>query len=144
MLSASHALALTTVALFLKMFATAGVQGLVRMRSRTFVNPEDAAAFGRTGAAPADHPTAERAQRALRNDLENIPMFLFLAHAYVELGCWELGVHIYLPIFVLARIGHTIAFIRPTQPLRNRFYLVGVLVNLVLSGHIVAAIVASL
>jgi hypothetical protein len=53
-------------------------------------------------------------------------------------------VHIYLPIFVLARIGHTIAFIRPTQPLRNRLYLVGVLVNLILAGHIVAAIVAAL
>ncbi|PRP96244.1 MAPEG family protein [Enhygromyxa salina] len=141
MLSPWQAFALTIVALFLKMFATAFVQGVARMKSKTFAYPEDAAAFGGTAGA-ADHPLAERGQRALRNDLENIPMFSFLALAYVQLGCWETGVHVYFPIFVLARIGHTLTFLRPTQPLRNRFYLVGVLVCLVLSGHIVAMVLA--
>ena len=141
MTQAWQAFALTTVALFFKMFLTAGVQGLVRVRSRTFVNPEDAAFFGRTPQAAADHPVAERAQRALRNDLENIPVFLFLALAYVQLGCWEAGTLLYFPVFVLARALHTIAFVRPTQPLRNRAYLVGVLVSMILSGHIVATII---
>lgn len=135
-----NALALTGVALFLKMFLTAGAQGVVRLRTRTFVNAEDARVFGRTTASAADHPIAERAQRALRNDLENIPIFLFLALCYVQLGCWPGGVDVYFPLFVLARCGHTLAFVRPTQPLRNRCYLLGQLVNIALCVHLVLAV----
>lgn len=139
--SPSQIFALTTVALFLKMFATALAQGVARIGSRAFVNPEDAAAFGKTSPAAAEHPIAERGQRALRNDVENIPIFLFLALCYVQMGCWEPGARIYFPVFVLARIGHTATMIRPVQPLRNRLYLLGLLVSLALCAHLVAKVI---
>jgi uncharacterized MAPEG superfamily protein len=70
-------------------------------------------------------PLVRRAQNVLRNDGENIPIFLFLAAAYVQLGCWEWGVVVYFPLFVLSRVVHTIAYLCPRQPLRNRAYKVG-------------------
>lgn len=76
-------------------------------------------------------------QNVLRNAGENVPIFLFLAAAYVQLGCWEWGVLVYFPSFVLSRVVHTVAYLRPTQPLRNRAYRVGLAVMLALCGHIV-------
>jgi uncharacterized membrane protein YecN with MAPEG domain len=135
-----QAFGLTAVALFLKMFAVAGVQGVQRMKSRAFTRPDDAAFFGK-GATPAaqEVPIVERAQNTLRNDVENIPIFLFLMLAYAQLGAWPLGAALYGAAFVLARVTHTLAYLQPRQPLRNRAYLVGQLLMFVMSGHIVAA-----
>ncbi len=134
----------TVVALFLKMFAVVLVQGYSRFQSNTFANPEDAAyaaSFGKEGAKVAeDDPLLQRATKTLRNDGENIPIFLFLAGAYIQLNCWEQGTLIYFPLFVLSRIIHTIAYLRAIQPLRNRIYLLGIVVMLILCGHIVWAV----
>lgn len=135
-----QAFGLTAVALFLKMFAVAGVQGVQRMKHKTFARPDDAAFFGKGVATAAqDLPIVERAQNTLRNDVENIPIFLFLMIAYAQLGAWPMGAAIYGALFVAARVVHTVAYINPRQPLRNRAYLVGQLLMFVMSGHIIAA-----
>lgn len=134
---AHRAFALTTVALFVKMFLVALVQGVTRFRTRSFVRPEDAVFFG--GAAPtSEDPLTERAQNTLRNDVENIPIFLFLALAAVELAPsprlpWYFGA------FVLSRYLHTATYLRPTQPLRNRAYIIGQAVCMALSVELVLA-----
>ncbi|MEZ0369911.1 MAG: MAPEG family protein [Candidatus Sericytochromatia bacterium] len=128
--------ALTTVALFLKMFALAGVQGINRVRHRTFVRPDDAAAFGQTEAVAAELPIVARAQDTLRNDLENIPIFLFLMLGYIQLQGPVLPLAIYAALFVAARIGHTLCYLTPRQPLRNRMYLLGILIDFILCGHV--------
>ena len=89
--------ALATVTLFIKFWLLAVTQGLVRVRHKTFVNPEDARVFGRGGeAAAAEHPTVARAGAAMRNDLENLPFFFVLALVYTLLGCWPTGAPIIL------------------------------------------------
>src|ERR1700723_3201648 len=100
--------ALTTVILFLKMFAISIVQGLGRVNAKQFVTPEDARFFAHAPPAPDEAPIVKRAQMAWRNDLENIPIFLFLGLIYVTLGCWPEGAYIYFSIFVIARILHTV------------------------------------
>ena len=85
---------------------------------------------------------ARRAQNILRNDGENIPIFLFLAMTYVQLNCWETGVLIYFPLFVVARIIHAIAYIRAIQPLRNIVYLIGIGISFVLCSHIAWEIIS--
>ena len=74
---------LIAVALFLKMLFVVLVQGYVRTRNNAYVPPEDAAYFGK-GAAPVTEEATLvlRAQNVLRNDGENVPIFLFLAAAY--------------------------------------------------------------
>ncbi len=129
---------LTVVVLFLKMFAVVLVQTSSRVTSNTFANPEDAAVLGKKGTPTVEEsPILQRASKVLRNDGENIPIFLFLAGAYVQLGCWPTGVFIYFPLFVLTRILHTIAYIRVIQPLRTRVYQLGLLVLFILCGHII-------
>ncbi|WP_066377968.1 MULTISPECIES: MAPEG family protein [unclassified Anabaena] len=131
---------LTVIALFLKMFATVLIQAYGRFKSNSFSNPEDLAIvsniLGRKDAASSDDELVRRAQNVLRNDGENIPIFLFLAMTYVQLNCWQTGVLIYFPLFVASRILHTVAYIRAIQPLRNIVYQVGILVMFALCSHI--------
>jgi hypothetical protein len=73
--------ALTAIVLELKMATIALVQGRGRVSTGTFVLPEDAKLFHGT-AATEEPPIVERASRAWRNDLENIPIFLILGGIY--------------------------------------------------------------
>ena len=132
---------LTAIALFFKMFATVLVQAYSRFfKSAEFDNPEDLAVvtkiFGERNKVSIYNDSARRAQNVLRNDGENIPIFLFLAMTYVQLNCWKTGVFIYFPLFVLTRIIHTIAYIKGIQPLRNIVYLLGIGVSFMLCSHI--------
>lgn len=131
---------LTVVALFLKMFVTVLIQAYGRFKSNSFSNPEDLTIvgkiFGEKDVAPSDSDLARRVQNVLRNDGENIPIFLFLAMTYVQLDCWKTGALIYFPLFIVSRIVHAVAYIRAIQPLRNISYLLGILVMFVLCSHI--------
>lgn len=131
---------LATVALFLRSFLLAGVQAYFRLKYKIFVRPEDAAYFGKTEASDEEHPLVIRAQMAIQHDLENTPFFLFLLVAYVQLKCWPMGCLIAAGVFVLARYVHALAYLRSMQPLRNRAYVVGVLVNAGLSVGICLSI----
>jgi glutathione S-transferase len=132
--------ALTTVILFFKMFANSVVQALARTGTKTFTNPEDAKFFGASAPAADEMPIVKRAAAAWRNDLENIPIFLFLGLIYVTLGCWPEGVYIYFTIFVIARILHTVVYLRGLQPARTIFYSLGVFVCFALSIQILGAV----
>ncbi|MFN6516577.1 MAG: MAPEG family protein [Nostoc sp. CreGUA01] len=128
---------ITVVILFLKMLAIVLIQVNTRRKSNNFSTPEDVATFAKGGTGVAqESQLLQRATKTLNNDGENIPIFLFLATAYVNLGCWEQGTLIYFPLFVLSRFAHSIAFLRAIQPLRTRAYQLGLVVMIVLSGHI--------
>lgn len=139
-MSPFEAFGLVVVALFLKLFATTAVQGVVRIRHRAFVRPEDAAFFGR-GATPLEreHVLVERAQNVLRNDGENVPIFLALLLAFAHVDGRATHVLAYGLVFVAARVVHTLAYLRPTQPLRNRAYVVGLGVCVVLAAQLAVA-----
>jgi len=132
---------LTVVVLFVKMFAMVLVQGYGRYQNRGFANPEDAVMFdklfGQKPEASQQSELVDRAQSVLRNDGENIPMFLFMAIAYIQLGCWTMGLTIYLPLFVIGRIMHAISYLKELQPWRNLSYQLGVWVTFAMAGHIV-------
>jgi uncharacterized membrane protein YecN with MAPEG domain len=132
---------LTVVVLFVKMFAAVLVQGYGRYQHRGFANPEDAAMFeklfGKKPNAARQSDLVDRAQSVLRNDGENIPMFLFVAIAYLQLNCWPPGVAIYLPLFAIGRIIHMISYLKALQPWRNLSYQLGVWVTFAMAGQIV-------
>jgi uncharacterized MAPEG superfamily protein len=132
--------ALITVILFFKMFALSIVQALARTGAKSFPNPEDAKVFGAPAPATEELPIVKRAAAAWRNDLENIPIFLFLAMLYVTLGCWPEGAFIYFTIFALARILHTLAYLRAMQPARTISYAIGIAICVTLSVQIVTAV----
>ncbi|MGA8640414.1 MAPEG family protein [Candidatus Binatus sp.] len=132
--------ALTTVILFFKMIAISVVQGVGRVNTKTFVTAEDARFFAQAPPALEEAPIVKRAAMAWRNDLENIPMFLFLGLIYVTVGCWPEGAYIYFTIFVIARILHTIAYLNGMQPWRTIFFTVGMFVCVTLSIQILGAV----
>ena len=132
--------AITTIVLALKMFAIAVVQGRARTTEGAFLNPEDAATFGGK-AVPQEPEIVQRAARAWRNDLENIPIFLILGWIYVTAGLSPAAFVIYCIVFMVARIVHTICYINSIQPWRTAGYTVGALVTLALIIHLFIAVV---
>jgi uncharacterized MAPEG superfamily protein len=130
--------ALVTVILYFKMSAISIVQGVARTRAKAFALPEDAKLFGNVPPVTEEIPTVQRAARAWRNDLENIPIFLFLALIYVlsspSLGT---GAVIYFWVFVVARIAHTIFFLNAMQPWRTIAYTIGALATLALAINVI-------
>ena len=60
---------------------------------------------------------------------------------YVTLGLWPGGAFIYFTIFAVARILHTVAYLRAMQPWRTIFYGIGIAMCVTLSVQILTAVV---
>jgi uncharacterized MAPEG superfamily protein len=132
--------ALTAIVLALKMSAIAIVQGRTRTGAGVFLNPEDAAMLGGK-AVPEEPEMVQRANRAWRNDLENIPIFLILAWIYVAAGLSAAAFVIYCVVFMAARIAHTICYINSIQPWRTAAFMVGAIAMLALIIHLFIGVV---
>ena len=133
---------LATSALALKMWLNSAVQGLARMRSTQMANPEDAALMstftGKTYTVTertSESALARRASACWRNDLENIPMFIFLSLGFVLAGGPTGPGAAYLAVFVLARISHTLCYFLQLQPWRNLSYQLGSATTAVVAIH---------
>jgi len=124
------------VALFVKMLANSVVQGVERVSKHAFVNPEDARFWGR-GAAPfeVELPMVQRAAACWRNDLENIPLYLFLGLAFVLAGGSAGWAAVYFGTFTVARVAHTACYLGAVQPWRTIAHNVGLAVCLALAVH---------
>ncbi len=129
-----------TVILFFKMSAISIVQGIARARGGAFTLPEDARLFGAALVAE-ELPIVQRAARAWRNDLENIPIFLFLGFIFIMSPFSVRAEAIYFTIFAVARIAHTFFFLNAIQPWRTIAYTVGALTSFALSIHIIVGLV---
>ncbi|AAN68262.1 MULTISPECIES: MAPEG family protein [Pseudomonas] len=126
MSSALQAYALCVVVLFLKTFLVSCYQGYHRLRFVAFTNPEDAAVFRRIAQA-VERPQVIRAAKVWANDLENIPMFFALGGLAVALEAATLPVLWLSVVFTVARVLHTLAYLRGLQPWRTLFYGIGVI-----------------
>jgi len=130
------------VILFLKMYANTIVQAVHRFRHGTFDWQEDARMFSSLAGRPAEvversPEMVERASRCWRNDLENIPIYLFLGLGFVLAGGAPWWAALYFAVFTAARVVHTFCYLRGLQPWRNVAYQLGVLVCFALAVHIV-------
>ena len=130
------AYAITVVLLFFKMFANSGVQAYHRIGKKAFAIPEDARIFGKTEPLPQELPEVQRAAAVWRNDLENIPIFLFLALVFVLVSPEASDASTYFGVFVVARVLHTIFYLNAMQPWRFLAFLVGSLTSLGLAVRI--------
>jgi uncharacterized MAPEG superfamily protein len=132
--------AITAIVLTLKMAAVSIAQGQGRVGASIFVNPEDAKLFGGREAAE-EAPAVQRASRAWRNDLENIPIFLILAGIYVDAGLQLTAFVIYCLVFMVCRIVHTICYLNSIQPMRTIAFTIGALTMLALIVHLFIGVV---
>jgi glutathione S-transferase len=132
--------ALTAVVLEFKMAAIALVQGRGRASTGLFVLPEDAKLFSGSE-SPEEAPIVDRASKAWRNDLENIPIFLILAGIYVMAGLSGKAFAFYCIVFMATRILHTYTFIKGIQPWRTVAYTIGALAMVAMMIHILIEVV---
>jgi uncharacterized MAPEG superfamily protein len=121
-----------------------GYSGAVRGRTKTVLNPEDAKTVARGASVVAtDPPEVARVLRAHRNATDNILPFAILAFLYVLAGATPLMTAILCGIFVVARVGHSFAYLGEKQPWRTLLFVVGGLDTLVLAGFLAKTLVSA-
>ncbi|MBV8771147.1 MAG: MAPEG family protein [Deltaproteobacteria bacterium] len=131
---------ITAIVLALKMAAISIMQGRARASAGVFTNPEDANTFG-ARFATAEAPEVERAAKAWRNDLENIPIFLIIAWIYLYAGLSAGAFVVYCIVFMLARIAHTVCYLNSIQPARTIAFTIGALTMLAMMIHLFVRVV---
>ncbi|WP_161554261.1 MAPEG family protein [Stenotrophobium rhamnosiphilum] len=112
-------LILSTNLIFLWAFS-----GATRGKTKTAINPEDAAKFGGT-LVESDPPEVARVLRAHTNAQANIYPFLFLGLVFVLAGGSACVAQIIFSIFVAARLAHTFVYLKGKQPWRSIFFIIG-------------------
>jgi len=113
--------------------------GGVRARGGVAVNPEDGARYG-VPVAEGDPPAVARYLRAHRNGEATIYPFLLLGLIYVLAGG---GAAVAVPIFavfVVARIAHSVVYLKAIQPWRTVTFATSLLALLALASVLVFAL----
>jgi prostaglandin-E synthase 1 len=109
--------AIATVVLSLNLLALWVMSGAQRVRGGVAINPEDGARYN-APIANLDPPNVARYLRAHRNAESTIYPFLFVGTVYVLTGGNAFAIPIF-SIFVVARIAHSIVYLRAMQPWRT-------------------------
>lgn len=110
--------------------------GATRGKTKTAINPEDAAQFGGT-LVEADPAEVARVLRAHSNAQANIYPFLLLGLVFVFAGGSALVAKIIFGTFVAARLSHTYVYLAGKQPWRSIFFIVGGLATIALMLDII-------
>jgi uncharacterized MAPEG superfamily protein len=108
----------TCVVLSLNLLMLWVSSGAIRARGGVAINPENGARFG-ASLSELDPPAVARFLRAHRNAEATIYPFLLLGLVYILAG-GEAGIAIPIfTIFTVARIAHSIVYLRAMQPWRT-------------------------
>ena len=141
-LPAVRLFAICYLLLVLKMVAVGFTTSFYRIRRRVFATPEDYALRGVN--APLGHDEdIERIRRAHRNDLENILPFFAAGFFYSLTGPPMIMARIYFIGFVVARVLHSVFYVRAMQPWRTLAFTVGMILLLALVVNTLVRIAAA-
>lgn len=126
--------------LAIKMWANTLIQGISRIKYNAFDIPEDASKLGAfykkdLNYSQTKHFLDERGAACWRNDLENIPLFLFLSLAFVLINGSYQWLVCYFSIFIIARISHTVCYFMRAQPWRSFSFDLGFITTIILTIH---------
>lgn len=115
--------------LTLQMLFLGGLTAGTRAKRKGYMNPEDVkVSFGDASLVEGpEHPDTARVLRAHRNLLESLPLFFALGGIYLATGAPALGATICFLTFTIARVLHTIVYLKAIQPWRTVFYAIGAL-----------------
>ncbi len=124
-LPAFQPLVVISVLLAIKMAAVAFVTAKARFDSKVVLNPEDAPVNPGAQARSEEAESTLRVKRAHLNDVENIPVFMFLALLFTLTGCSAMAGWMYFGVYFAARTLHTIFYLRAVQPWRTAAFAIG-------------------
>ena len=110
--------AMTGVVLSLNLLTLWVASGLVRARGGVAINPEDGIRFG-ARVSELDPPDVARYLRAHRNAEATIYPFLALGLIYILAGGGAAAAILIFAVFVVARIAHSVFYLKAVQPWRT-------------------------
>jgi glutathione S-transferase len=120
------AYAVTVLVMALHMVLLDAYSGVVRTRTKTVVNPEDAKTVAKGAELVEGDPAAvARVLRAHRNLLANGVPFLFLGLVWLFFAPTFLWAAVVFGTFVVARLLHSISYVNEAQPWRTLFFIIG-------------------
>jgi prostaglandin-E synthase 1 len=131
--------AIVAVLLVLKMMAVGSYTSYLRIRRRVYATPEDYALQGLAPRGTVD-PDIERVRRAHQNDLENVLPFLVAGFLFALTGPSLLAARVYFIGFLVARVLHSIFYIREMQPHRTIAFTLGAALLFAMLVHTLIAI----
>jgi uncharacterized membrane protein YecN with MAPEG domain len=136
------AYAITCVVLSLNLLLLWVSSGAIRAKSKVAINAEDGALYG-APISDIDPPAVARVLRAHRNAEATIYPFLLLGLVYVLAGgrAW-IATPIFV-IFTLARIAHSVVYLRAKQPWRTVTFAVSLLMIFVLILAVLQALLVN-
>ena len=123
--------AIVSLILVLKMAAVGVYTSTLRIGRKVFATPEDYALQGMQAKAVSD-PDIERIRRAHQNDLENILPFFVVGFFFALTHPPLLAAEIFFIGFALARILHSVSYIRSMQPHRTIAFTAGSVLSAVM------------
>lgn len=130
--------AIATLVLCFNLMFLWGYSGGVRGKTKTAINPEDAATVAKGAqVTDSDPPEVARVLRAHRNAEANIYPFLALGMVFTLMGGPVEHAKIIFGIFVGARLLHSIVYLAGKQPWRTLSFVIGAFAILGLMGDIV-------
>jgi prostaglandin-E synthase 1 len=130
------AYAITCVVLCLNLLMLWVSSGAIRAKGGVAINPEDGARYG-VPVSEFDPPTVARLLRAHRNAEATIYPFLLLGLLFVFTGGKAAIAIPIFAIFVVARIVHSIVYLKAMQPWRTIAFAVSLLAVVALVGAII-------
>lgn len=139
---AFHVYVLFAVGLSVLLLGIDGIGGVVRAKTKTVVNAEDAKSVAQgTKVVDSDPDSVARVMRAHRNALSNVVPFLLLMLLWVLMGATPKHVLWVSSAFSAARLVHAVVYIRAMQPWRTLAFVAGLICTLVVAGRIAIAAV---
>jgi len=111
--------------LVVKGLISAAHTAITRIRTKQYVNPEDAK-FLKGTTVDRDPANVSHILRIQRNDTENLPPFFAIGLIFVLVGASPFAAAAYFWTFTIARLVHTVTYALGLQPLRTLSFFVGV------------------
>jgi uncharacterized MAPEG superfamily protein len=114
--------------------------GTVRVRTKAWVNPEDAR-LNKGNNVELDHPDVQRVKRAHQNALENFVPFVAVGLLFALTNPTATAARAYYFTFLAVRVLHSIFYLWGRQPFRTLCFAVGVLSMLGMGVQVIMAAV---
>jgi uncharacterized MAPEG superfamily protein len=131
---------ITAIVLSLNLLVVWAYSGVVRGKTKTAVNAEDAAQF-KTPLVDDHPPEVARVLRAHANAQANIFPFLVLGLLFVLAGGSATSAEVIFGVFTVSRLAHSFAYLAGKQPWRTIFFSLGGLATLALIVSLVMLLV---
>ena len=127
----------STVVLGLNLLVLANNTALSRAKATEVINPEDKRLNPKaTVVFEAGNDLTSRYRRAHRNALENIPLFLITGYLLALTSIPFTALASLFGVFTLARVTHSVTYLKGLQPWRTAAFAIGGLAQLGILGYL--------